>query len=388
MYKPKTFILAAACAAALSACSTPAAAVPLADFQNGKAAWQEKLGRLKNGSNSKFRIVQIGDSHTAGDYFTQELRARLQAEFGNGGIGWVPPAAVPGQRTAEVSQKGSGWQVLSSRKNSGDFPLGGMMMRSSGFASMNIAPRSEAAGEQDITFTLRPVLASQPLMLNDGGVLKPIGAGSSFGWQHQTVRGKLPFAFESSEGDVWEVGPIGIENTQSGVTVSALGINGSQLSHWSKWRNSWAQDLQAMKADLVVLAYGTNEAFNKTIDIDETRAVWQQTVRQIRAALPEAGILIVGAPESLTGKSGECGQRPAKLSAIQTMQRQIAQQEKTLFWSWQDAMGGECSMKNWMAQGLGAKDGVHFSATGYRQAGGKLADALIEFTGGSSRLAW
>ena len=41
-------------------------------------------------------------------------------------------------------------------------------------------------------------------------------------------------------------------------------------------------------------------------------------------------------------------------------------------------MGGECSMKSWMSQGLAAKDGVHFSGKGYRQAADRLADSLIQ----------
>ena len=63
---------------------------------------------------------------------------------------------------------------------------------------------------------------------------------------------------------------------------------------------------------------------------------------------------------------------------MQQMQRDIAQQEQILYWSWQAAMGGACSMKSWMAQGLGARDGVHFTAQGYQTAAGKLADDLIK----------
>lgn len=358
-------------------------AVPIQDFQGTKAAWQDKLDRLRSGGEVKFRILQIGDSHTAGDYFTQELRSRLQARWGNGGIGWVTPAAVKGQRTAEVRQKGSGWQVLTSRRDEGDFPLGGVLMRSQGYASMSMIPRTEDRGAQKITFNLRPIFVSQPLLLADSesGMRIPIDHGEGSGWRQQTVAAKLPFSFETGGDDIWEVGPINIENERAGVTVSALGINGSQLSHWNKWRQGFWQDLQTARADLVVLAYGTNEAFNRTIDVGETREIWRQTVRNIKQTLPQAGILIVGAPESLTAKNGSCGRRPDKLDAIQAMQQQIAREERVLYWSWQDAMGGQCSMKNWVAQGLGAKDGVHFSATGYRQAGGKLADALLEMAG-------
>src|SRR5580693_9169708 len=34
-------------------------------------------------------ILQIGDSHTAADYFTGELRQKLQARYGNGGVGYL-----------------------------------------------------------------------------------------------------------------------------------------------------------------------------------------------------------------------------------------------------------------------------------------------------------
>ena len=37
-------------------------------------------------------ILQIGDSHTAADYFTGELRQKLQARYGNGGVGYLEPA--------------------------------------------------------------------------------------------------------------------------------------------------------------------------------------------------------------------------------------------------------------------------------------------------------
>lgn len=155
-----------------------------------------------------------------------------------------------------------------------------------------------------------------------------------------------------------------------------MGINGSQLSQWQQWHNDWVANLSATQADLVILAYGTNEAFNNTIDIAQTQAIWSQTIQRIREALPGAGILIIGAPESLKARRGQCGTRPARLDEVQAMQREIAQQQQVMYWSWQAAMGGECSMSNWMAQGLGARDGVHFTARGYRQAAEVLANDL------------
>ncbi|RKV75578.1 MAG: hypothetical protein D8H97_23260, partial [Neisseria sp.] len=142
-------------------------------------------------------------------------------------------------------------------------------------------------------------------------------AGSS-GWQIIRSNGRLPLTLSSSM--PWDIGYINIENPGRGVTVSALGINGAQLTHWSKWRPSWQDDLAQTRADLVIIAYGTNEAFARDLDITATEQSWRSYIRQIKQSLPDAGILILGAPESLKSTSGSCGTRPATLSSIQQMQ--------------------------------------------------------------------
>ena len=58
------------------------------------------------------------------------------------------------------------------------------------------------------------------------------------------------------------------------------------------------------------------------------------------------------------------------------MQKRVAESEGLLYWSWQQAQGGACSMNAWVKQGLAAKDGVHFNAEGYRRAAADLAQGL------------
>jgi hypothetical protein len=55
-------------------------------------------------------ILQIGDSHTAGDRITGKLRAALQARFGDGGRGVLPPG-VPyaGYAPLQVEVTAEGW---------------------------------------------------------------------------------------------------------------------------------------------------------------------------------------------------------------------------------------------------------------------------------------
>ena len=385
--KGRKLALMTACLLACQACSAETAAqgtpekAELTNYGSWQPVWLDKLQRLNRGGDVKFRIIQLGDSHTAGDYFTNELRTRLQQQWGDGGIGWVYPNTVSGQRNAQVLHSSSGWQVLSNRNARAEFPLGGILSRSSGGGgSVTVNPRSPIGEAQQITIPARPVFADSELKVHDsqGSQVASLPNLGSNAWQYFSFTSRLPLSYRAQAGDIWEIGHINIENNRPGVIVSAMGINGSQLSQWSGWRADWQQDLSATQADLVILAYGTNEAFNSHLDMAQTKRIWADTIHKIREALPGAGILIIGAPESLKGRHGQCGQRPPYLDAMQQMQRDIAQQEQILYWSWQAAMGGACSMKSWMAQGLGARDGVHFTAQGYQTAAGKLADDLIK----------
>ncbi len=51
----------------------------------------EKLKENENSRDQKINIVHIGDSHIQSDLMTNEVRKKLQQQFGNGGRGLVFP---------------------------------------------------------------------------------------------------------------------------------------------------------------------------------------------------------------------------------------------------------------------------------------------------------
>ena len=81
------------------ACLPPVAAQPAAsaapdrrdwleNFGPARQPWIDKLRSLRQGRAEVFRIVQIGDSHTAGDFFTggQQYCCRLMSGIRNLGL--------------------------------------------------------------------------------------------------------------------------------------------------------------------------------------------------------------------------------------------------------------------------------------------------------------
>lgn len=326
-----------------------------------------------------FRIIQLGDSHTAGDYFTNALRDYLQRQRGDAGIGIIPPQSVAGQRVARISYENNPWTLLTSKKESADFPLGGVIAITDN-SPITIREREPSYIEKNMTFTLKPTNNMGYFTVSSQEKRQKNNSFIPNKWQYTTLQSKLPVTIQLPAG--WQLSNINIENiNKKGVTLSHLGMNGAQLTQINKWRNNWLEDLKQAKANMVILAYGTNEAANAELDIISTKSHLVKTIRNIKKSLSNVKIVIVGAPEALSSQAGRCGVRLPMLDSVQQMQQSVAKQEGVYFWSWEKAMGGRCSMKSWIAQGLARKDGVHFSAEGYQRLGrqfGEYVNGLID----------
>ena len=164
----------------------------LSNYDSNRPAWLNKLQQLNNTSDGKFRIIQVGDSHTAGDYFTDRLRRRLQQKWGNGGIGWVYPNTVKGQRMATVRYNGSGWNTISSRKSHSDFSFGGIEARADG-GSVTLSAADGSMDMQQISIFGKPVWSEQTLTVNGREI-----PATQNGWQLLRTNASLPMTLSSS----------------------------------------------------------------------------------------------------------------------------------------------------------------------------------------------
>ncbi len=332
--------------------------------------------------NQNVHIVQFGDSHTAADVMTGAMRTKLQNRLGNGGMGWGMPMYFSGQRLDRYGYDNSAWQPISSRQNrDGNYTLGGLLAipKMDGATLTIKAKKSEVP--QKLTVSIRQAATDGAFEGIDaqGRHFKIEAPIKDNTWQTTEFTAQLPFTITANNTDHSAIGGWWAKNSQgSGAVVSALGINGAELSFWNRWNHQAInKELAKIAPQLVILAYGTNEAFNQNLDVNQYKDLLTEKIQQIRYASPNTAIMIVAAPESLTSTQGECGVRPSKLTQVQTIQRQVAQQQRTLYWDWQNEMGGSCSMKSWINRGLGRSDGVHFSEAGYQKIGQALANDLL-----------
>ncbi len=334
------------------------------------------LSQGKAPRDTVLNIVQLGDSHTASDTFTAPLRQLIGQDIGNAGIGWIPPMAISGQAHRMVTYQQQGWRLNNSRnETNANFPMGGFIATpTTSGAQLTIKSRQDTGGMSMVRLLVKPGQSTLTLQDANGQTTPLITQGlqaSETGWYTFTAQARLPITVYADQADAGSLGGIWISQAQqNGVLISPVGSNGAQQSLWNRWQPNWMSDLASNAPNMIILAYGTNEAFNGSIDIQAMRSQLIQGIRQLRQTNPQATIVILGSPDSVDkrqiGKT-TCG-LPASFDAVKAAQQQIAQQEKTLYWDWQQAMGGTCQMQNWQANGDVARDLVHFTNSGYERS--------------------
>ncbi|MEQ6926552.1 SGNH/GDSL hydrolase family protein [Pseudomonas mosselii] len=341
-------------------------------------------GKLRNAGRAPVAIVQLGDSHTAADLFSGELRKLLQARYGDGGIGLVPASPVPGIRNDRVIIKSEKrqWELVSARnQQSSRFPLGGYLsLPLANRASVVLQARDEDRQRYKVS-ALYQSTTSASLFVN-GGQRRVLPA-SNGQWRFSPAYANvgLPVQLSVEGGRGVALGGWYIQGQKhAGVTYSALGINGARLDVVDKWQPGWRDSLKAVRPDLVILAYGTNEAFDDKLDLALYQTQLDATLTGLRKDLPQAAILLVGPPDSIKQrKARSCAARqPQPLASVIRIQKQMAYKHKALFWDWQGFMGGPCSIAGWQAGGLARPDLVHLTADGYRKSAAGLYEFLKE----------
>lgn len=345
-----------------------------------------QLMALKRGQfppGRSLRILQIGDSHTAGDFFTEQLRSKLQADFGNSGIGWILPGHVPGQSAARYDVRSYGaWTYYTGRgaSPSRSTPLGGFVNTGSAGSSMVVRPLARGVGRWRFHALVRSAAAGGGSVRLQGGGRQTGSVPISAVWQAVDLITDAPLAPEYSlkvsSGRV-EVAGFWLENDQAGVVVDHVGRNGATLYAFNRWSDdSIARQLAIRPVDAILLAYGTNEAVDRITDREYALQLIR-VIRRLKQASPNTAVIVLTAPSFAKGRHSSCqAWLPLSLKAVVSAQSMATHIPGVQVWNWMEAMGGECGVATWARQGLMASDWIHFTPAGYRRSADLLMDWL------------
>jgi lysophospholipase L1-like esterase len=332
----------------------------------------EQLYRHQKGeSPGPIRILHYGDSHTAADEWTGDLRAHFQEKFGDGGAGYsLAGKPFIGYRHNDIRTSSTrGWHsdgLVGKPAGDGIYGLGGVSMS----AHM---PREAVYLDADAS-TFELFYYQQP----DGGTIQiydnsvPLERVSTAGdpgpayYHFEAVPGQHRLEVETvDKGPVRLFGWVAEKAT--GVTYEPLGINGAQASIVFDWNETTLRsNIERRDPALIVLAYGTNEAGRKDITLESYRAMFTELIAKFRRAAPAATILVVGPPDRDARTRRGTWEPIDTLDIIVDAQRQAAAAQGCPFWDSRAKMGGKGSMQQWVNAGMAQYDHVHFTGAGYR----------------------
>jgi lysophospholipase L1-like esterase len=335
--------------------------------------------------NEAVSVLHYGDSHTAADIWTGELRRLFQGRFGDGGAGFSH-AGRPwnSYRREDVRSSGSKrWYTdgLFGRPVDGMYGLAGVSIdahRPGEWVSLH------AGGPLlQVWYLQQPEGGS--IVLTDGGeVLETISTAGELGpgyYEAEVSPGPHDYRLTTTDGHPvrlfgWVTG------NREGLTYEMLGINGAQASMVLDGNAGLLADqLHRRKPALIVLAFGTNEAGNKSLTEARYGDILRQVISRFRDAAPDASLLLVGPPDRSARQRGRWVQYIA-VDRIVATQRAIAVETGCAFYDLRGKMGGTGVMHRWVVAGLAQFDHVHLTASGYRLIAQALyADVTAQFDG-------
>lgn len=370
-----------------------------------------RLSELDAGSRTRVAIGQFGASHTAGQMLTDRIRDRLGARFGVVGRGFVSVGKASKRLTPSgVFRELSGAADVADGR---DVVLGGALGMSGTKTRLMPGARfrvgfcqgckndpgapSEQNGRLQLAWLYTPDMGTADVLVDGETVatLSKSAARSESDVQFlslpvraekatlEVVARKEPQPTRCDgvvEGDcVSSVGPVHLlsvteEMDRKGIVLDAIGLPGTTGMTPQRWRQDlYSEEVKARRYDLIVTAWGTNEAGIASLDEATYRHHFGATLKTLMAAAPEADCLIVGASDRFDSKGGVFVQAPNH-ELVERVQRELAAENGCAFYSLRQAMGGAGSMLKWVKEGTANPDHVHFTQEGYA----KLADAFVD----------
>jgi lysophospholipase L1-like esterase len=351
----------------------------------------EKLFKLKKEKKETVSILHIGDSHIQADFLTNQIRQKIQQEFGNAGRGLVVPLKVvqSNEPINYLSQSESQWE--SKRMVFPDQPLpigiGGVTIRS---LDENSSLKITLKNSLDLNYAFNKVTTfflqeqrSFNIALKDSleQDLAFMGNFSTSVINHSTTvalpnqTNSIVFqAFKSlAKQDRLTLFGFSFANGNPGVLYHAIGVNGAKYKHYLA-AEYFAEQTKALNPDLIILALGTNEALDHPYSDKNFISYVDGVIQKLKTQNPNALLIISIHADSFKKKS----KKNPGIIDIREKLMDYCKEKSIACFDLYAAGGGKNSASDWRKAALLRDDGVHFTKAGYELQGNMLYLALMK----------
>ena len=407
--------------------SVPTGMVAIEDFADVNGINREMdhfYSALSQASSRPVRIAYFGDSYIEGDILTMDLRAMLQKRFGGRGMGFVEIECVSSDFRRSVNTRHSGWQCYHANERGRGFNA-----ISQGIAGSYFIPHDTATFEMTCQRNVYPQLLdtasvatvfftpgnglnvycginrnANELIYSNGTAsaahtheetiayldsdsvtryktvikannIPQQGAGNVVARKIERRIGRLRLGVKGGNGSRF----YGVAlDGKKGIVLDNFSMRGSGGQHLAKIPQETLSSFAAVRPyDLIILHFGLNVASAKQKDYGTYARQMAQVVQHIKAAYPNASILIVSmADRDMRGADGQLHTMGGVRELI-SYERKMASDERVAFWNLYEAMGGDGSVARMTEKKQANLDYTHINFAGGKHIAGLLFNVLM-----------
>lgn len=354
--------------------------VRLEDYTLTSQGLKHFKSALANRSTRPARMAVIGDSYIEGDLFTQDIRSILQGKYGGRGVGYVTPHNIVSGFRQSIRQTDSGWKDFDLRKDTQADSKWLSGQRFTGAPGATVTWKASQTPAHVDGWNSAKILFRAP----QGGVLvTDTGAGTV---EHQVEAADGVQAIELT-GEMKQltlknksVGGLSLYgvwvNDNTGVAVDCMSLRGnSGITHRAVSRELARGMARFVDYDLIVVEFGINALTSKQKDYSNYGRLMGQTLSALKAAYPNADIVLMGVGDRGQKSGGAVHSLPTMQNMVDA-QRETARKAGVLFWDTREAMGGDDAVVRWRNDKLINADYIHLNAKGGAALAKLFTDAL------------
>lgn len=342
------------------------------DFSNANHGDLASKIRAKN-----HLVIRIfGDSHIAGDFLSQRLRVMF---FKHYHIGFAYPIYPAYHQHIGLNYESSNFEVLNSRKDSqnSDYPLGGVIAQPIELpAHIIISPKNESNEIRNTRIIFKSTQTHRVMSITDStNVRLVINAKHANVWQNIGIKLRFPITIQALDEGL-QLGGLFITDENENRIVENIGINGARSDLWRKWNEAvFARELAMLPADLTILCYGSNDAFQDYFNETLFIANFSALIDIIKSSNPHTTILLLSPPPVVDRVGGKRKKPTYKITKsfkpLKNAMYKLAKDKGVLLFDIDDFINESGGKKKWEEANL-AKADVHLQPMGYKLIADKI----------------
>lgn len=348
-------------------------------FKNYVAKKDLKKLEKKYKAKKDFGIRIYGDSHMAADFFPRVIRDYL---LRSNAVGFAYALQPKYQQNLNLTYEFKNFTILNSKitdEKQHNYPLGGIIARADKKgATINLNTKLEAK-EFKIGFLFKAALSQNAFSIKDSkGRDFILRSNAKDKWSYKEIIATFPLKITALQEKAELGGYFIMDKKGKNIFLDTIAINGARSDLWKSWNlDVVKKELGVLKNDLIILAYGSNDALLKDFNAVEFKKNYKEFFKILRQENKNAIFMLIS-PPTVTQKKGKNYILSPNFHAVKKAIYELAKEEKTLLFDMHEFMQESGTKALWIEKKLSLRD-VHLSIKGYELMAKKMLDEFRKF---------